>query len=344
MSEFRKDPILERWVIVATNRSQRPGAFIESQPFDPTLPCPFCRGHEDETPQEVLALRDGKSASDWRVRVVPNKFPCLNLPSTSSEQQAGEEGPLRPSGITYERIDGFGAHEVIVESPRHVFSTSDLTLEELTDVFRAYKMRLARWQADGRMAYGQIFKNAGQAAGASLEHAHSQLLVTPMVPIGIANELAGAQEYYRQRDRCVFCDMICAEIGEGSRLVVETAHHIAFAPFAARLPFETWVLPKRHASHYEQIEETSLGDLAGILRELICRLEAAAGRCAYNYILHTAPLGTSAAAHYHWHIEIVPNLARTAGFELATGYYINPIAPEVAAERMRNVPESRTAE
>ena len=137
--------------------------------------------------------------------------------------------------------------------------------------------------------------------------------------------------------------MIGAEIREGSRLVAETADHIAFAPFAARLPFETWILPKSHASHYEQIEETSLGDLAGILRDVICRLEAAAGPCAYNYILHTVPFRTAAAAHYHWHLEIVPTLARAAGFELATGYYINPIAPEAAAEMMRNVPDGRTS-
>ncbi len=357
MSDLRKDPILDHWVIMAANRSQRPGAFIESPPFEPGLPCPFCEGHEDETPPEVLAFRDANSGPDgphWRVRVVPNKFPAIastlgrpgvpgararpdstlgrpGVPGARARPEGGD--PPTNEGI-YERLDGCGAHEVIIESPRHVASTSDLSTAELTEVFLAYQMRLAYWKRDPRMAYGQVFKNVGQAAGASLEHAHSQLLVIPRIPNVIAAEMSGSLDYFRRRGCCPFCDMIREELAGGQRIIEKTAYHLSFAPYAARLPFETWILPKSHASHYEETPREHLEDLAGIVRSVIRRLEAAVGRCAYNYVLHTTPFNTTAPVHYHWHIEIVPAMVKTAGFELGTGWFINPIAPEVSARTM----------
>ena len=349
MSDLRKDPLLDHWVIVAANRSQRPGAFIESPPFEPGLPCPFCEGREAETPPEVLAFRDASSAADgphWRVRVVPNKFPAIE---TKDDTGTIDEGPVGRAlarlqrndaqpideGI-YHHLDACGAHEVIVESPRHLASTSDLSAAELTEVLLAYQLRLAYWKRDPRMAYAQVFKNVGQAAGASLEHAHSQLLVIPRVPNVIAAELSGAIDYFRRCGCCPFCDMIREELSAGERIVEETVHHVSFAPYAARLPFETWILPKCHASHYEETPREHLEDLAGIVRSVIRRLEAAVGRCAYNYALHTTPFDeTTALAHYHWHIEIVPAMVKTAGFELGTGWFINPIAPETAAKMMR---------
>jgi len=328
MSDLRQDPILKHWVIVATNRSQRPGAFIQSPPFETESPCPFCEGHEGETPPEVLAFRDATSEADrprWRVRVVPNKFPAI---------ENGDDNRSFESGI-YRRLSACGAHEVIVESPRHVASTSDLSAAELTEVLLACQMRLAYWKRDPRMAYGQVFKNAGQAAGASLEHAHSQLLVVPRVPNVIAAEMTAALGHFRQRGTCPFCDMVREELASAQRIVTETTNHLSFVPFAARLPFEAWILPKRHSSHYEEASPEQLEDLAGVLRSVIRRLETAVGGCAYNYVLHTAPFATTAMAHYHWHLEIVPILVRTAGFELGTGWFINPIAPEVSARMMR---------
>ena len=198
----------------------------------------------------------------------------------------------------------------------------------------AYKMRLAYWKLDPRMVYGQIFKNVGKAAGASLEHTHSQLLVIPRVPNVVAAELTGALQQFSP-ERCPFCDMVREELAGGGRIVAETGHHVSFAPFAARLPYETWILPKCHASHFEDVPANEIEDLAKIMREVIQRLEAAVGRCAYNYVLHTSPFDTAALAHYHWHIEIVPSLSKTAGFELGTGWYINLVLPEDAARRMR---------
>jgi len=329
MSDLRQDPLLKHWVIVAANRSQRPGAFIDSPPFDPGLPCPFCEGREGETPREVLAFRDPTSQPDrplWRVRVVPNKFPAIG---DCGDARSVDEG-------MYRRLEACGAHEVIIESPRHVASTSALSTAELSEVFLAYQMRLAYWKRDPRMAYGQIFKNVGQAAGASLEHAHSQLLVIPRVPNVIAAEMAASLDYFRQRGCCPLCDMIREERAVGQRVVLETNHHFSFVPFAARLPFETWILPKVHSSHYEGATREQLEDLAGVLRSAIRRLETAAGGCAYNYFFHTAPFDAEALAHYHWHLEIVPAMVRPAGFELGSGWFINPIAPEVSARLMRD--------
>jgi UDPglucose--hexose-1-phosphate uridylyltransferase len=209
MSDLRKDPLLDHWVIVAANRSQRPGAFIESPLFEPSLPCPFCEGHEDETPPEVLAFRDAGGERDglhWRLRVVPNKFPAIEtekLSSTSGRDPGGAGDQFRPiDERLYQRLAAGGAHEVIIESPRHVPSTADLSAAELAEVFLAYQMRLAYWKRDPRMAYGQVFKNVGQAAGASLEHPHSQLLVIPWVPHVIAAEMRGALDYFRRRGCC----------------------------------------------------------------------------------------------------------------------------------------------
>jgi UDPglucose--hexose-1-phosphate uridylyltransferase len=329
MTDLRKDPILNNhWVIMAANRAERPGAFIESPPFDSALPCPFCEGHEAETPHEVLAFREAADGSDqprWRVRVVPNKFPAIESCGDSQPSDTG----------FYQHMDACGAHEVVIESPRHVANITDLSVSELTDVFLACQMRLEFWKRDRRMAYGQIFKNVGQAAGASLEHAHSQILVVPQVPHVVAAEMNAAEAHCRRYGRCLFCDVIHEELTGQERMIDETPHHLAFAPYAARLPFETWVLPKRHAGRYEQTPQGQLEDLAGMLRSVFQRLQNAAGRCAYNYVLHTLPFADYDEAFYHWHIEIVPALVRPAGFELGTGWFINPIAPEASARMMR---------
>jgi UDPglucose--hexose-1-phosphate uridylyltransferase len=350
MTDLRKDPILDHWVLMAANRSQRPGAFIESPPFERGLPCPFCEGHEAETPHEALAFRNATSAADrpgWRVRVVPNKFPAIDTCDgigsidMNAERQRECDPPTPPTDAGMCRqIEGCGAHEVIIESPRHVSSTSDLSAAEIRELFLSYQLRLAYWKRDPRMVYGQVFKNVGQAAGASLEHTHSQLLMIPRVPTVIAAEMTGSLNYFRQHGGCSFCDMVRNELAGGQRIVIETTHHLSFAPFAARLPFETWILPKSHASHYEDASREQVEDLASIVQSVIRRLEAAVGRCAYNYVLHTTPFDTNALAHYHWHIEVVPSLAKTAGFELGTGWYINLVTPEESARRMRETGNS----
>lgn len=328
MSELRKDPIVDRWVIMAPNRAERPNAFVRSAPRGPAQPCPFCEGHEKETPSEVLAYREPGTEPDgpgWRVRVVPNKYPALDLDGT----------PQRRTDGMYSAIEGIGAHEVIIESPRHLASTSELSVEQLAEVFAAYRQRLVRWKQDPRLAYGMIFKNVGVEAGASLEHAHSQLILTPIVPRDVSEELRGALDFYRGCGRCVYCEMICRESNDGVRIVLETPNFLALSPFAARFAFETWVLPKNHSSHYESTCEDGMIELAALMKQVLTKIEAALDRPAYNYILHTAPFDTADVTHYHWHIEVIPSLTKPAGFEWGSGCFINPVPPEDAAALLR---------
>ncbi|GAB6164389.1 galactose-1-phosphate uridylyltransferase [Thermostilla marina] len=330
MPDFRKDPVVNRWVIIAKNRARRPHDFESTPRLAKERFCPFCEGHEDKTPNEIIAYRNPNSQRNgpgWRVRVVPNKFPALEI-----------EGDLnkRGEGI-YDMMRGVGAHEVIIESPKHLYSTSQLSPEELQEVLWVYRDRLVDLKRDSRLVYGMIFKNVGAAAGASLEHTHSQLIVTPIVPINVREEMTGSLDFYNFRGRCIFCDMIQQELATEKRVVLDTPGYLAFCPFAARFPFETWILPKVHSSHFENIQRNGVAELAQVMRTVIGKIEAALDQPAYNYIIHTAPFDAQELGHYHWHIEIMPSLTRPAGFEWGTGFYINPVYPEDAAKFLREV-------
>lgn len=330
MPELRKDPIVGRWVIIATDRAKRPvNPEADPLPLGAEL-CPFCEGHEDKTPHEILAYRDRASRPDgpgWRVRVVPNRFPALQV-----------EGSLnkRGDGI-YDKMNGVGAHEVIIECPRHVTSIARLPEEHVREVLWVYRDRLVDLKKDPRLVYGMLFKNVGALAGASLEHSHSQLIVTPIVPISVWEEMNGALEFYNYRGRCIYCDIIHQESATGTRVVLDTPHFLAIAPYASRFPFETWIVPRQHNSHFENIQKTEVDELASVLRTVLLRLEAGLDDPAYNYIIHTSPFDTQALPHYHWHLEVIPRLTRVAGFEWGTGFYINPVPPEQAAEFLQGV-------
>ncbi len=226
---------------------------------------------------------------------------------------------------------------MIIESPRHLRSTTELGDEDLRDVLWIYRERLLDLKKDSRLVYGMVFKNVGAAAGASLEHTHSQLIVTPIVPINVAEEINGSHEFYRYRGRCVFCDMIEQELTFEKRIVFDSPGFVAFCPFAARFPFETWIVPTTHASHYETLSRSGSDELARVIKRVLQKIEVALDRPAYNYIIHTAPFDTQALEHYHWHIEIIPRVTKTAGFEWGTGFYINPVPPEEAATFMREL-------
>ncbi len=330
MPDLRKDPIVGRWVIVAKSRAKRPHNFESTPKIHPGAFCPFCEGHEDQTPGEIIAYRPAGSQPNregWRVRVVPNKFPALEI-----------EGELnkRGEGI-YDMMRGVGAHEVIIESPRHLLSTADLSEENLREVFWVYRDRMVDLKKDRRLIYGMIFKNVGAAAGATLEHTHSQLIVTPIVPINVWEEMTGSLEFYNYRGRCVYCDMIQQELATEKRIVLDTPGFVAFCPFASRFPFETWVLPKIHSSHYENIQKNGVEELARVMKRVVANIETALDRPSYNYIIHTGPFDSQELAHYHWHIEIIPRLTKTAGFEWGSGFYINPVPPEEAAAFLRDV-------
>jgi UDPglucose--hexose-1-phosphate uridylyltransferase len=322
--------VLGRWVIIATERAARPSDFkSEAQPPKSGF-CPFCKGNEAKTPPEIMAYREAGSRPNeggWRVRVVPNKFPALRV-----------EGDLGKVGYgIYDMMNGIGAHEVIIETPEHQTSLAPLSEANIREVLWAYRDRLVDLKKDRRLVYGMVFKNVGSVAGASLEHTHSQLICTPIVPRTVVGEMNGAQEFFRYRGRCLFCDMIQQEVDSAKRVVLDGPQFVSFAPFASRFPFETWILPRQHSSHFENLQRMEVDELARTLKVVLTKLERSLENPPYNYILHTAPFNTADLEHFHWHIEIIPRLTKVAGFEWGTGFYINPVPPEKAAEFMRGV-------
>ena len=332
MPELRKDPVVGRWVIIATERGKRPVDFRNPPTPPKSANCPFCQGNEAITPPEILALREpgtAKNGPGWRVRVVPNKFPALRI-----------EGDLdkRGEGI-YDLMTGVGAHEVIIECPDHQLSMISLPEERVRDILWVCRERLQDLKKDVRFLYGLIFKNVGESAGASLEHSHSQLIVTPIVPKILLEELTGCKSFYDFRGRCIYCDMVKQEIESGTRVVMNDANFVAFAPFAARFPFETWIFPKRHMTHFEALPDSLLGELAHILKASLAKIEGALNNAPYNYLIHTSPFESigDSDKYYHWHVEIIPRITRVAGFEWGTGFYINPVPPEDAAGFLREV-------
>jgi UDPglucose--hexose-1-phosphate uridylyltransferase len=323
MPELRRDPVVERWVVIATERARRPADYTAAPPVDTgTEPCPFCPGQEDRTPPEVLRV---EGPEGWTVRVVPNKFPALRV--EGSADATGE-------GI-YDRMTGIGAHEVIVESPQHRESLGAMPPDRVAAVLGAYRARLRELRQDTRLAYALIFKNRGAAAGATIEHPHSQLIATPIVPEQVAEELAAAERYFGRKERCVWCDIVRQERRDGRRVVAERPGFLALAPWAPRFPFETWVLPTRHQAAFQDLDDQALAGLGEVLADLIGRYDRVLGDPPYNFALHTAPLQADDLEHYHWHLEVMPKLTQVAGFEWGSGFFINATPPEDAARFLR---------
>jgi UDPglucose--hexose-1-phosphate uridylyltransferase len=329
MPELRKDPIVGRWVVIATERVRRPGDFPRRPSVPRGGPCVFCPGHEAATPPEVLAYRDAPAEPDapgWRVRVIPNKFPAVRI-----------EGGLerRGEGI-YDLMNGIGAHEVVVESPEHDGELSRLPPSALEDVLRAYRDRIVDLKRDERFRSVLVFRNRGVDAGATLEHPHSQLVATPVVPLVVADELQQSRAYHDYRERCLFCDILRQETEARVRVVVDTDRAVAFVPFAARVPFETWVLPRRHAAAFERTGDADLRGIAAALRTVLGKLDRALGDPPYNLLLHSAPSGVDESPSYHWHFEILPRLTGLAAFELGGSLHVNPVPPEDAGRLLRD--------
>jgi len=328
LPELRKDPVTGRWVIIATERARRPSDFVREQVAPKgTRFCPFCAGNEPKTPPEIFAYRDsgGPNEPGWNLRVIANKFPALRVEGELNRQGEG----------IYDKMNGVGAHEVLIETPEHMVTLSDLPEKQIERLFWAFRERILDLRKDVRLTYILLFKNHGEAAGASLEHTHSQLIALPVVPKRVQEEMDGARRYYDFRERCIYCDIVRQDAEQGVRVVLETDHFLALAPYAPRFPFETWVVPKRHNSHFEATESAAIENLAWVARVLVRKIDKVLERPAYNLVIHTAPIQQAAMWHYHWHIEIIPKLTKMAGFEWGTGFYINPTPPEEAAKYLR---------
>jgi UDPglucose--hexose-1-phosphate uridylyltransferase len=328
MSELRKDPVIGRWVIIASERGNRPGAFIH-EPVVPDHPaqCPFCEGNERMTPGEILAFRPNTTRPNergWWVRVVPNKYPAMQI-----------EGQLNRMGRgMFDMMQGIGAHEVIVETPTHDMDMADMRVGQIEEILWAYRGRMIDLHKDLRFRYVMIFKNHGAQAGATIGHSHSQIIALPIVPKRVIEEVLGAQNYFRYKERCVYCDVIHQEDCDMSRVIDSTDQFIAFHPFASRFPYETWIVPRQHEAFFSDIQMNEVSDLAGVLKRVLERFKTILNSPPYNFVIHTAPFTEEDAPYYHWHIELIPRLSTQAGFEWGTGFYINPVAPEDAARRV----------
>lgn len=326
MPELRKDPVSGRWVIISIERGKRPSDFgMRVSPKKGGF-CAFCEGNEHTTPPEILAFRSdgGKpNTPGWTLRVVSNKFPALNV-----------EGQLNRVGEgIFDKMNGVGAHEVIIECPDHNMTLSTIPLKSVEEVLWAFHNRITDLKKDTRFRYVLVFKNEGDEAGASLEHTHSQLIALPIVPHLVEEELFQAKQYYEYKERCIFCDIIHQETADKKRVISENDDFISLAPFAPRSPFETMILPKSHESSF--LPGSNVSSLAQILQQTLKQIDKVLDLPPYNMMIHTSPFKNEDNEYYHWHIEIIPKLTKIAGFEWGSGFFINPTPPEEAAKFLR---------
>lgn len=333
MPEFRRNIISDEWVIISDERANRPEIFRKEEKRVKqkiNAVCPFDRGNESMTPPEIIRMdRSGKivnAPTEWQTRVVPNKFPALKPDATLSTKRVG----------IYDVMDGFGIHEVIINSPDHLLSLSQLNESCIELVIRTYAIRIREIKKDPKFESVVIMLNQGKDAGASLEHTHSQVFATPFIPPLLERELDAAKRYYKKHKCCAMCDILDFEIGDGSRKIFENSGFLIIEPFASGNPFETWILPKKHHSNFETIDDKEISSFAECLKILADFFHHKLNNSQYNYYIHTGPLRTGSNHHYHWHFELIPKLQIKAGFEIASGIDICNTTPEYTAGFMRD--------
>ncbi len=329
MSDIRKDPLTDTWVIIAPGRAARPHT-KEKQKEEEVKKCPFCEGEDVESqimPYAICAAEFDEDGN-WITRVVTNKYPALSPAAELKKEDLDD---------TFHIEAGVGGHEILVESPAHkYFSWADMPPKQIEAVLRTYKCRYEYWRKDPRIAYLAIFRNYGKVAGASIRHPHSQMIATPLVPPRIQNQMNEMKKYYQKNDECLMCHLIDLERRKEVRLVAENKDFVALSSFAPRFPYETWIVPKKHNSSFDNITDKQIENLAPFLSDLIKRFDKLLNDPPFNLILQVSPLKEKNLPFYHWHIEIIMRLSQPAGFEWGTGVYINSIAPEIAAQELKN--------
>lgn len=330
MPELRFNIATKDWVIIATERAKRPCDFKREKKVDEEIPaysqvCPFCPGNEEKAGEPTAVIKDKEEK--WLVKVVPNKFPALSC--------AGE--PCKINEGVYHSINGVGVHEVIIESPLHNMTTALYDAGQVVNIIKIYKQRYLELSKDNRLKHIIVFKNHGLSAGTSLEHPHSQLVATPIVPTQVASRLRDARECYAENGECVYCRMIAEETKSQKRVVAENKNFIGFILYAAFSPFHTWILPKKHKSSFGEISEEEMKDLALILKEILAKLYYGLGNPDYNYCIRSSPIKDKETDCFHWYLAIIPRITKPAGFEIGSGMFINTSLPEQCAEFLRKV-------
>lgn len=327
MSELRKDPIVERWVIITDDAVRTPNIRPLKDAKNELL-CPFCPGNEHLCPPEILANRPSESQANdasWQLRVVPNRTPLVVV----------EEELRRLGEGLYDKVTGVGANEVIIETPRHGIRQAEMEIRELENIFWAYRDRIIDLRKDVRLRTVLITRDA--RADALICHPHSVLTALPIIPRTIQEEVEGGHRHFVYKERCIWCDIIRQELQQEVRVVSETRHYLAVEPFAPRVPFETWILPKRHAHRFDETEPVEIHELAAVFQEILRRLDRALAQPDYRYVLHTAPLGEECEDFYHWHLELLPRVADGYGFDWGSGMFVNATPPEEAARFLRAI-------
>jgi len=329
MPELRQNFFTKEWVIIATERARRPEELATRRAAQ-TVPsfvesCPFCAGNENKTPPEVL--RYPANGEPWSVRVIPNKFAAL-----SSDVQ-----PTRSLQHLRRRVNGFGFHEVIIDSPDHSGCMAMLPDAHVARILGVFKERYNTLSIDHRINHVTIFKNHGADAGASLQHPHSQLIATPVIPSQVRHRLHEALRHYDDAGECMFCHLMEREVEEQTRIVVKSELFVAMEVFASATPFATHIFPLRHMATFGEITAAEISDLAHVLRSLLAKIYVGLENPDLNFTIRSGPSDNVGARHFHWYVSVIPRLTRVAGFELGSGMFINTVLPEAAAEFLRNV-------
>jgi len=327
LSDIRKDPLSDTWVIIAPKRAARPH-LEETEKEEELKFCPFCDSDEIKAPipaDDNCAAQYDKEGN-WLTRVLTNKYPALTRDVELKQNDI--------NGI-YHNLTGVGGHEILVETPLHdYFGWSDMPIEQLKAIFRNYRCRYAHWRADHRIAYLSVFRNYGKVAGASIKHPHSQMVATPLIPPRVKSEIKEMKRHFEQSNHCLMCHIIELEQKTDERLILENEDFIAFSTFAPRFPYETLLVPKRHTDTFEDITEEEITSLADLVSKLFQKFDKLLNDPPFNLILHVSPLRSHGSPYYHWHMEIIFRLSQPAGFEWGSGVYINSVSPEEAARQL----------
>lgn len=327
-SELRQDKATRQWVIFAPARRKRPRDFVRDSLGGANVPsydegCPFCPGNDRLLPP-ILFERTAEDGS-WRTRVVANKFPALTPEGDTVRIPRG--GHLAMSG--------YGHHEVIIETPAHDGQIGRMSLDEVEGIVETYHKRYVDLLKFEKNLMVIVFRNHGRSAGTSLLHPHSQVISTGVVPRHIRWKEEEARRYFDEWGRCVYCDILEEETRDGSRMIMENPSFAAFVPFAAEVPFETWIVPRRHRADFGEIGDPEKADLASALRDVLGRFHARLSDPDYNYVVNTAARQRAGELPLHWYLRIRPRLVTPAGFEMGSGMSINPSIPEEDAALLR---------
>jgi len=332
ISELRQNPATREWVIISTDRAKRPEEFGEGSTVitnESQLTCPFCPGREQNTPSEIVAYRpEGSSpnAPNWWIRVIPNMYPAVS--------PKGELDRKKVDKI-FIKMDGVGEHEVIIETPDHFNIIPKMTVKQVEEIFLVYRERYLELAKNPRNESVIIFKNYGKNAGTSIIHSHSQIISTPIMPLHLRQKIEEAMRFFDDHGDCVYCNIIKEEAALKERVVFETENFIVLEPFAARTPFETWILPKKHESSFGSTGIESCKELAKAMQIILKKLHKSLNNPDYNYVIFSSPCHESELEYFHWHLKIYPRLAQMAGFELGSGIYINSVPPENATKYLK---------